>query len=1080
LELFDRKKILINLLKNKGKLSFQQILKHFEDEYKNNPSDNPFKHKNTLNRTIKKLLNEKNIDFTTKDVPEPYKKQYFLTEEYYKRKDKESRDKSIEISNYIQMFAHKYKHRFEIFERIEGLENKGLKYSFISSCIAYFYKLEILNIENYDKYRDFITFIVLNHPDQKFAPLKKFFDFNKVEVKKYLKKYLKEFLDKKKIEIFILNKDDEFVKNNKFINNENTINILLKDDPIFQNLKKEIEIIFNYKFLILLGIIEEFENIPFDFLLQFGYSIFLDYLKNIKNSNILNFLKNFIMPFQIYLREFILEKLEINNPLFPFPLQTYENKRKFIDDLLIKPDIILTNYEIKRIKKYFELNLKSNNDKNNGKLIETAKNYIVTIIKSIENNEDFDKLIFMSRLLILIRIFMAIFGNQSFTELKRSLEKEGITISYSKLSDEFYYELKNYYNSINYKPSNEEKYFINYNLYERLDHLINIYKRSIENPENSNEGSEIKDNILDIFEFCEKILDVKQKLSFKLKKLELFLNFGNILINSEEIINHVDQLFEYPYNIYRLLEILIKIYIRLLEHESKIGTELNNKILNRIERIIKKFDFTLEFKIRIFEEYGEKMPYDFFDLLFNTISLYKFLYYLINYPAPYFSEPNLVKNFVESDLFLKFLKKHNLNHETIIFSLFLLLKSTPKVNKFNDLFIFNRDFLMTFLKEFAKFKKGNQELNIKNKLVKKLLEILGFNNSDQKLIKDLNNFYDFFHIVKEINKIEINKQNISEYKDLFDKFFESIEGIKNSKFSNKISGYSEYIGICTAYKEIYDGKIERVFDICFKPQSNSINPFLYPNFNNIIPNSLFELPYNINSPSSLQIYNILNFLSNNYNESPIPNYIQSFLKDEKGIVLDRMIKDNKDNEDFYELFTDMITNQLDISKIITYRSLFDRILSDMDTLNDDEHLFYLDLLLFNDFSFNSIETLRKMVLKSFKIYGFNWASRYLENYLNYVIYFYKIRYVDEIKIDEIFLKFHEFEKIIETIKWYIFAWLYWEKREAKTAMEYMNRVIDFQKNNVEKFNLIFNNTNKYPKIESNFTNLNKQLDKSNY
>ncbi|MHA1269281.1 MAG: hypothetical protein ACTSPY_05785 [Candidatus Helarchaeota archaeon] len=827
MDLGKKENLIIELLKTKEKMSFQQMYNYFENINNESQNENPFKNKNSLTRVLEKLLSKRYIYYTTDNVPYPYRKQYFITEKYYEDERKEQEKEFMDLSQYIYIYSSKFRNYLNMFDNviIYNLNEEDLCL-FIASCISYYYKcLKNLDYKNFNEYKHFIMFAVINHPDQTFAKLKDFFDFES-KINEQLIKFQKD----KKIEFFL--KSDNHHKNYQ---KQQNIYILLKDDPILFDLAKEIEEKFNYKFLIFLKISEKFKGLNFDFLLQFGYSIFIKYLESIKNENLIKFFDEFIIPFQIFIREIILRNLERQNKFLPYQLLPYENKNNYLNESIFKKPTPLTKREIIFIEEHLTQNLKHNN-KINEDLLENIKNNIKNLYKLINDSEDLEKLIYKSHLLVLIRILLKILGDKRFKELKEFLGKDKI-MSYSKYSDEIYSEIKNYQTNIKMKFSHLGEFFIIYNLCERLDHLSNIIKLYKENLQNVSKINKIKKDILDIFEFSEKILRNHQKFPIKIKIFKLFLNHGNDIVSFKHLLEIVEYLIKYFQNNKEAYIILIKIYVKIfLDKENNLDKELKEKILKHVKKFL-----------------------DNYNGIHNNIHNGIIEFFINNYQ-------NLPRDFDK-----------------------LLVKNFPIKRPYN---------------------------NYNIPLIEK----------DQYLPPYIKN-----NIIPDIDRDS------------------------NYRFLKKI------------------------------------------------------IPFTIKKPK-------LSYIEN-----------------------------NRINKEY---------------------------------LDTNEQLFNFDLLIFNNFSFEFIEYLRELILMINSKYGKSWAIRYLENYIDYLIYFFKIRNIPEIIIDDIILNFNEFEKIIKIVLNYIYSSLYWENREANTAIKYMKKISKFKQEITEKFNIIFNNSDKYPKVRTNYINLNRELEKS--
>ena len=360
---------------------------------------------------------------------------------------------------------------------------------------------------------------MINHPDRKYDFFKDKIEFNFV----YFHNIIENYFQSNKLEKFILRCEDNSPIEKYY---------LISDDPILYELKQNIEVRFSKFF-----ICWQFPGITleknFDFLLHFSKNILdLSYSSN-TDSNIISFFDNFKICIQIFIREYIYERLiklsvsedQININEYPLNLLPSKQKKQLREKLLLSPQILTPNDIINIMSYYFVQSEKCEQKKENIKRI--INKLAERLTYYIENQKKAKEILYLkSHLLLLIRLFYKYYID-SFNEFIDLISSrfDKISFSYSKLSEEIFESIKNLKIGLKSESKFYEKDFAIRNLIERIDHLL----------ENINfEKSHTIHKIHEIFELAINNFSKKVRYPFLKKQIEIF-NLHEEVYSEQEI-----------------------------------------------------------------------------------------------------------------------------------------------------------------------------------------------------------------------------------------------------------------------------------------------------------------------------------------------------------------------------------------------------------------------------------------------------------------------------------------------------------------------------------------------------------------
>ena len=130
----------------------------------------------------------------------------------------------------------------------------------------------------------------------------------------------------------------------------------------------------------------------------------------------------------------------------------------------------------------------------------------------------------------------------------------------------------------------------------------------------------------------------------------------------------------------------------------------------------------------------------------------------------------------------------------------------------------------------------------------------------------------------------------------------------------------------------------------------------------------------------------------------------------------------------------------------------------------------MDLYLYHNRAFIDFEILENLCLYLLKIYGINWAERYLNQYIDYLIW-YNDR-IENIKIFEVIQDYELIQNTFSFFRYIIKAIICWEYRKRTKVIENTNLATNYYKI-IKSNNLLIFEIKIFQKYESTLKNLQK-------
>ncbi|MHA1372118.1 MAG: hypothetical protein ACTSRA_20660, partial [Promethearchaeota archaeon] len=479
----------------------------------------------TFFRKLNSLVKRKLIEKEHGNFPNNTRVRYKLTNEYYQKKLNESNrisinkdivwrenyDKFVNYleSQYIVPIKYLYGYDSSLMERLH------------LDCFSYlnFFQERYPNLLNEDNFFDTVLYLVFNHPDKHYEKLESLIKIDRDKIYNLINRF---------IEFRVLERFSFTIEGEESRKKGKEDYYLIQDDPILYNIRKEIETTFLSKFLLIWrisGII--FKNKVklkdnFSFFFNFSYHIYDGINYNLKDdynrnhiSRFLRFKNNNKFSLLIYIREKILEYLENTEINFPIELLELPQKKKYRLQITKKP-VIWNKWEINEIKLYF------NDEENKQERIKEIKEIVLKIQEEIKNPsyKNLQSLILKSHLLHLLRIFYHLDKDQ-YKKFINEYENDssGLDLHYSKVSDDFFNQIKDLISKNKFQNQSEYNYFLLYHMIEKMDHLNNKFEKS----KSKNDKAEILNKIKEIVELSKNNLPERVYLPILIRKCELFL-----------------------------------------------------------------------------------------------------------------------------------------------------------------------------------------------------------------------------------------------------------------------------------------------------------------------------------------------------------------------------------------------------------------------------------------------------------------------------------------------------------------------------------------------------------------------------
>lgn len=939
------------------------------------------KYPTTINNVRKRLLKRNIIELI--DVEDPsYDRKYRLTDDYRnllgeKKYDSflnRLLDNQLEWQSTFNKLIHYLEFEYPILINQSSFFNFKEIYSDVFNYMVHFNLSNLKITGDSKRYWDFVLYLVINHPDQKYSYLINKIDLNRIN----FHHLIVEFKETKELEDFSIKTAD---------NNLNKHNYLISEDPILHNIKQKIEAIFPRFF-----VSWQFPDVNleenFDFFLQFSFHILNIILKSQTDIKISKFINNFRICFLIFIREIIYEKLvnlslknaeKVNLNEYPTQLLLSEQKKELRKKLITSPKILTSN-DRKNIAAYYLSEGKEEEEKKRN--FEKGLRDLADEISYYEDNQKSQKdIIYLkSHLLLLVRLCYK-YDERTYELLNDLLVStyKNINFEYSILSEEIFTGIREL--NIGLKPdsSYNEKYFSIKNLLERIDHLKNTL--------NTYEEEDLI-KIREVFNLAIKNFSEKVSYPFFKKKIELF-NDGIEIYSQDEIKRIIGKTVELNPFDYDLLDILFDFLIK-------------TKDIDFFNKIIQKNQWSTKIKIEKLKKYIHKLPSNFkVGTYFNSITT--------RMKNKYFMKDNFDNN----DLidFLKihgyYMKHQNKNLNALLIYYFaseLELKARKKTS------------ILEGLIELIKcWEKKESNININFPSIMLLLQIKVVNENFNQ---------NSFNKLDSISKILYNSILQEEFNENLEKIYKSlpylIDGIKKlvESFSQIFKNAIKNQDNSTDERDIRKSIISYIKkDIKLKKELDNSKKEI-SSFTNKITTSNYRKIHNfLNYLTDEKFFKNTKKLSNNEYLDKIFSNIDQEIKPEKSqesqLFNNNMIASG--SLDFYALKTKSY-NDYSISlsfenlfkpskkEIIKYpfRMAFGKKLNvdpKLDSIsfdnkkkligdNSKELIEFLDIVIFARFRFD-LENLEDISVIILDLYGINWAIRYLNLFRNYFIWYTK-------------------------------------------------------------------------------------------
>ncbi|MHA1147590.1 MAG: winged helix-turn-helix domain-containing protein [Promethearchaeota archaeon] len=1078
LELREGEKIIINLLE-KEDLSYTEIQERRRDKLSSGTS---------LSKYLKNLKKLNLIeDYKTPDSR--YRSKYRLTEEYHNIKKRDFKKNRINqwmedrtdwqiILNLLQ--RHLETHYPNVLQEYPNFKLRDFVIDIYSYMKYFQFDVKLLYSE-FQYYINLVIYLIINHPDGKYNRFKdifklSIFSFNDVINQLKINEQLESFSYKEN-------------QNNQLIIDDSINYFLITEDPILNLFKKEIETLFP-KFLLCW----EFPNVKleeyFSFLLQFSYSILSNSYEIVirsKKEPLIDFYQRFKSCLIIYIREYIFSFLNIlrlksdkaeveNRP--PLELLPAKEKIEYREKLLVS-SISLPNSIKKSIESFF-VSQKS--------LDKEIIKHLISIIKKLAqdiedkfNSSDLiqsSELIYKkSHLMFLLRVFHKLdnklykkFQNDTITDFPN------LRMSYSYLSDNIFETIIKYNIGVEKEDDYLKSSFVIRNFFERIRHLSNLIKLEGNQPH-------IIQKFKEIFNLVEKNFSQKINIQFLKQKINIFLE-GVQIETREDIYMLINRLVELDNKDLDLGKLAMQYYVKY-------------KDLDEFNTIFKKFQLSLKEKIKILENFIETIPLD-FDL-FNFLDIEK------SYDREFFLKEdiqNKIKIQTDLEYFRLLLKElaifyeRKKNYQAAMTYYFLgSLDNNPDIQKTPDVKISNKSWLkkpmaLNFIQLYLKNKDEDRHFKIENPEIIKLIyeprkEFIETNN----IVEEISEFDEEIpYLINIFIKIylfqEISLKN-PKYKDLVFKIIKKIDHLtgitsKVTKDSEKtdeeiyllnilaIVGrfkkfqYFKFLGI-QLQVQFYLQNIKNSDSSEIIPKYLEPSPYAEPLFNLNIVGNLYRSPYNSLLNKSLESKNIIPLVT-------LMHQINQLEIKKKEFTRLRIIFRELDPEKIYHKkgfpFEIAFSWQYNIPKEWK-KEKWKSVIKQVNNFPLIE-IELMDLYLYHDGDYIDFEILENLCLNLLKIYGINWAERYLDQYIDYLIW-----YSDRVETFRLFEEIEDFDliqKIFNFIRYLIKAILYWEYRERTRVKENTSIATDYYKI-IKSHNLLIFEIKIFQKYKSTLKNL---------
>ncbi len=1047
-DLHKREEFIINLLE-KEDLSYTEIQQKGGEKLSSGTS---------LSKYLKKLKSLNLIE--DYDTPESrYRTKYRLTEKYHNLRKQDL--KKFRINQWMEdrtdwqtilnlLIRYLKTHFPNVFQEYPDLKFRDFLID-IYSYLKYFqFDIKLLYLE-FKNYVNLVIHLIINHPDGKYKRFREIFrlstfSFNNIIEQLKTNELLESFSYRE------VQEQKTFVDD--YINY-----FLISEDPILNVLKKEIETIFP-KFLLCW----EFPNVKledyFHFLLQFSHSILSNSYEIVLRSekdNLIDFFQQFKICLIIYIREYIFsflnilelkseKRIEIRPPLELLPVK---EKMEYREKLLLS-SISLPNNIKNTIEDFFLSQYSSDQG-----VIKYLENIIKKLAKDIEGKlkssdlvQSTELIYKKSHLLFLLRIFHKIdnklykkFQNETRTDFPR------LRLSYSYLSDDIFETIKKYNIGMEDEADFLKSSFIIRTFFERIRRFSNFVKLEGNQPN-------IIEKFNEIFNLVKENFSQKIQIQFLKQKINIFLD-GVQIDSRKGIYSLLNKLIDIDNRDLDLAKFILQYYIKFTN-------------LDEFNTIFKRIQISLKEKIKILENFIEIIPID-FDLL-------SFLDIKGNFDKEFFLKEDFqdkIKIQTDLEYFRLLLRELAIFHErkenyraALTYYFLGALDNNPDINKKLDVEIYNKSRLkkpmaLNFIQLYLKIKEEDQHFKIENPeiiaqiyeprkgLIKNkdiIEEIRDFDKEIPYLINIFIKIYLFQNfsfqnpkyttlakrLINKVNHLtNISSQIIMDSDNTEEENY--ILNIKSVLDRFKNYQYFQFLGI-QLQLQLYLENIKNTKSKEIEPKF--IDPSLYqgPLFDINVIGSLYRSPYNSLFNNTLESKNIIPFI-NAVHQTDYLNIKRKEFQRLKTIYRE-IDPEFSLNEFPFEI---AFSQELNIPQKWN-KETWKTAIKQVENLPLVK-LELMDLYLNHDGNIIDFEILEKLCLDLLKNYGINWSERYLDQYIDYLVW-----YCDRVEYLKIFDDIKDsvlIQNIFNFIRYLIKANLYWEYRERTMVKENINLATNY-------------------------------------
>lgn len=1036
MNLSEREEAVINALEEMGPMSFTEIKNHYQQRFGREKT--PFRHNPALARPLNSLLEKKFIEKKMAKQSTRYRYRYHITKIYQNRVKEQQfarrQKKSIIFSKKWYIINARFKNYLDNSYPDLKLINERLYYSFLIDCISYIHALDSPDFnfnENFRRKHNLVTYLVMNHADNKYRQFQKIFSISRRDIDGLLAKLLADG----RISKFKWLHPEMQLKNHESTEIINCY--LIRDDPVLYNFRQQLETIFSYHFLPLWRYSKISLEGNFDFIIQFASSVFYNLFQTEKKRDTRILLKNNAVLFHLYSMNRIMDYLENPDEKMPFQLLSHDEKRERAIEILTNEQLI-TESELSDLSSFLMIK-KEQSSIPSPEFYDIFKTLIDQHEAAVYKNR---KLWFKSHMLRLLRILHRNVQGDRIAEFKTRISSESKYTSYSRLSKEVWQSIKEDFTLILEKNPEYGRSFIRTNMIERIDHLKHTYQKK-ENKE------KVKKEIHEIFQLAQEKFKSTEHFPFNKKKIELYRKFGSSLFSIEDTINSVKYLMkQFPYN---------ASYFDDMIH-------LNDAIENP----------------NLLHEFFEKIPYDY--------DLRKFLAVKKASEFPSYIDLNAYFKGFESEI-ARDIQQYKFipGHDDFFRSLLILISRKPQDYSTKIMLTVYLHYLVFFNKHInhlsdiinlnkKSFQKYIEEPDISAAIIKEQLDA---NYMLSIIVKNF--FFETKSLLSNLENVKLFGMEPSEL--LQSKDSENSSDIKNAEDDHHVKLYKIIKDSEDIFKFLLQ-KIAAMKEGNFDKQSNFLSEYrvqlkklgpevtseyqmqIFAYFNEV--KAIFKdgtassgtktLEY---PPRTRQDQDIMKVASLTHDETSTP-----FISNE-----DQDLHVDKD----YLAINDEYDFKLAFNRIYNIPKIEKRWLTQSDDTLQYPVLFKYHLSLFNEFSSASLPVLNLVVSTIHKTFSLDWSIKYLNLYIRYVKWYNSRNNRDSILLGPNRFKISNMKAFLETLKNLVLSNLYWMHRDRNQSKQFFDKYLK----NVDRNNDISHLFNQNPVFKC-FSDIDKKLNQEFY